>query len=233
MGLRANPSSVVLLLPLLLSILAVVVPPVSAKLKTSCIQFNYFNDSYNLDVFQIDSPGTIYDDALQITRYSLRQDYLINEAGRILYKSPFKLWEVLLEVVCRRRPGTKIGKYTLLVDWVWALHREGRLLEAVDNRLQKDYVVEEAERILLLGLACSHPTASERPKTQEIVQILSVLVAVPDVPKIKPAFVWASPPMGEEDISVDTTTHTVFFTVINDGSGWTTSQQPRNPTPIL
>ncbi|KAF2291660.1 hypothetical protein GH714_027949 [Hevea brasiliensis] len=99
---------------------------------------------------------------------------------------------VVLEVVCGQRPWTKIADFQFLVDWVWWLHREGRLLEAVDERLGNDYVVEEAQRLLLLGLACSHPIASERPKTQDIFQMISGSVAVPRVPPFKPAFVWPS-----------------------------------------
>ncbi|KAI8536693.1 hypothetical protein RHMOL_Rhmol10G0276400 [Rhododendron molle] len=128
---------------------------------------------------------------------------------------------VLLEVVCGRRPGTKIGPYLLLVDWVWALHREGQLLEAVDNRLGENNVAEEVQRFLLLGLACSHPTTSERPKTQEIVQMLSGSVPVPYVPPFKPAYISPSVAMGDEDISslattTDTTCHT---TADHYGSG--------------
>ncbi|KAK4480020.1 hypothetical protein RD792_013077 [Penstemon davidsonii] len=97
---------------------------------------------------------------------------------------------VLLEVVCGQRPGAKIDNFELLVDWVWYLHRDGRLIEAMDRNLENDYVVEEAKRLLLLGLACSHPVASERPKTHAIVQIVSGMVPVPFVPPFKPAFVW-------------------------------------------
>ena len=97
---------------------------------------------------------------------------------------------VLLEVACGQRPWTKIeGCYQFLVDWVWHLHGEGRVLEAMDTRLGNFYVVEEAERVLKLGLACSHPTASERPKMQAIVQIMSGSMPVPHVPPLKPAFV--------------------------------------------
>ncbi|XP_047319684.1 probable L-type lectin-domain containing receptor kinase S.5 [Impatiens glandulifera] len=129
---------------------------------------------------------------------------------------------VLLEVVCGVRPGSKIGGYNLLVDWVWSLHREGRLLEAVDKSIKDDYVVEEAERILLLGLACSHPTASERPKTHTISQIISGSVSVPRVSPFKPAFVWSSSSMGtENDTSQATMTETRSFTSSNYGSGYT------------
>ncbi|GFY87653.1 hypothetical protein Acr_05g0012930 [Actinidia rufa] len=128
---------------------------------------------------------------------------------------------VLLEVVCGLRPGTQIGRFQFLVDWVWALHREGQLLEAVDDRLGEDYVVEEAQRVLLLGLACSHPMASERPKTQTIVQVLSGSVPGPNVAPFKPAFIWPSMPMGEEDISQVTTTDTKPFPTSHFGSPWT------------
>lgn len=99
---------------------------------------------------------------------------------------------VLLEVVCGQRPWTKIEGYQFLVDWVWYLHRERRILEAVDQRLGNEYVSEEAEKILKLGLVCSHPIASERPKMQTIVQIISGSVDVPYVPPFKPAFMWPS-----------------------------------------
>ncbi|XP_061341731.1 probable L-type lectin-domain containing receptor kinase S.5 [Gastrolobium bilobum] len=114
---------------------------------------------------------------------------------------------VLLEVVCGQRPWTKIEGYQFLVDWVWHLHREGRILEAVDSRLDNDYVGEEAERMLKLGLACSHPIAGERPKMQNIVQIISGSVNVPHVPPFKPSFVWPAVDLASlaSDISGTTT----------------------------
>ncbi|KAG5529890.1 hypothetical protein RHGRI_030310 [Rhododendron griersonianum] len=128
------------------------------------------------------------------------------------------VYKVQLEVVCGRRPGTKIGMYPSLVDWVWALHREGQLLEVVDNRLGEDNLEEKVQRFLLLGLACSHTTASERPKTQEIVQMLLGSVPVPYVPLFRPAYMLPSLPVGEEDISQATTTDTTSFTTADCGS---------------
>ncbi|KAI4325716.1 hypothetical protein MLD38_031090 [Melastoma candidum] len=97
---------------------------------------------------------------------------------------------VILEVVCGRRPWSSINGYHMLVDWVWSLYRDGRILDAVDERLGHDYVREEAERLLLLGLACSHSMADQRPKTNTIVQILIGSVPVPRVPAFRPAFVY-------------------------------------------
>lgn len=102
---------------------------------------------------------------------------------------------VVLEVVCGKNPGVPISveqDYFPLVDWVWKLHREGDILNAVDEQLKDEYVGEEAKRLLLLGLACSHPTASERPNTQAIVQIIAGNSPVPYVPPFKPTFTWPS-----------------------------------------
>lgn len=124
---------------------------------------------------------------------------------------------VLLETVCGQRPGTKIAGFSFLVDWVWYMHRDGRLLEAVDERLGQVYNVEEAERLLLLGLACSHPIASERPKTQGVVQIISGSVPVPHVPPFKPAFVW--PAMVSMDIE-SSMAETTSLTTSQFNSEW-------------
>ncbi|CAN6685047.1 unnamed protein product [Malus baccata var. baccata] len=107
----------------------------------------------------------------------------------------FGFGAVVLEIVCGRSPGIKIlhehQQYSL-VDWVWMLHREGRIEEAVDERLKNDYVFDEAIKLLLLGLACSHPIARERPQTQAVCQIISGTMPAPSVPPFKPAFTWSS-----------------------------------------
>ena len=102
---------------------------------------------------------------------------------------------VVLEVICSRSPGISINHHQRLyslVDWVWMLHREGNIEEAIDERLGNDYVDDEAKKLLLLGLACSHPIASDRPQTQDIFQIISGTMPVPNVPPFKPAFTWPS-----------------------------------------
>ncbi|KAG6709057.1 hypothetical protein I3843_06G107600 [Carya illinoinensis] len=116
---------------------------------------------------------------------------------------------VVLEVVCGRSPRIQINynhHLYSLVDWVWTLHREGSILEAVDERLGKDYVVDEAKRFLLLGLACTHPIASERPQTQAIFQIIAGTMLTPHVPPFKPAFTW--PSMGPSLSITESTTST-------------------------
>lgn len=130
----------------------------------------------------------------------------------------FGFGAVVLEVVCSQRPRCDISGFHFLVDWVWTLYREGRILEAVDGRLGQNFVPEQAERLLKLGLACSHPIPSERPKTQDIVQIISGSVNPPYVPPIKPAFVW---PMQMDLGSAATTETTPITSSSYYGSGWT------------
>ncbi|GAV84800.1 Pkinase domain-containing protein/Lectin_legB domain-containing protein [Cephalotus follicularis] len=116
----------------------------------------------------------------------------------------FGFGAVVLEVVCGRSPGISIlhneHLYTL-VDWVWMLHREGCIQEAVDKRLNEDFDDEEAKKLLLLGLACSHPIASERPQTQDILQIVSGALPAPQVSPFRPVFIW--PYMGPDISSTD------------------------------
>ncbi|KAL5099715.1 hypothetical protein RYX36_004042 [Vicia faba] len=126
---------------------------------------------------------------------------------------------VLLETVCGQRPSwTKIEGYQFLVDWVWYLHREGRILDAVDQSVGSDYDVEEAERILKLGLICSHPIAGERPNLQTIVQILSGSVSVPHVPPFKPSFMWPAVDLASLASTDFTKTNTSEYAPINGNS---------------
>ncbi|CAO2162775.1 unnamed protein product [Urochloa humidicola] len=120
----------------------------------------------------------------------------------------YALGAVALEVVCGRRPRCDIEGFHFLVDWVWRLHRDGRALDAVDARLEGAFDREEAERLILLGLACSHPAPGERPRTPEILQILMGTVPPPVVPPFKPAFVW--PATG--DVGIDTVSTTAGTT---------------------
>ena len=81
-----------------------------------------------------------------------------------------------------------------LTDWVWHLHMEGRLLDAIDPQLTTEFQASDAKRLLLLGLACSNPNPSDRPTMVEAVQIITKSAPPPDVPLEKPRFVW--PPEG-------------------------------------
>nr|CAD1841939.1 unnamed protein product [Ananas comosus var. bracteatus] len=86
-------------------------------------------------------------------------------------------------------PGAGARRLSNLVEWVWGLHGEGRILEAVDVRMEGGGEYEEGEmrRVLLVGLACSSPDPAMRPGMRSVVQMLSGESEPPFVPETKPS----------------------------------------------
>ena len=81
---------------------------------------------------------------------------------------------LVLEVVCGRRPI--VADKPPLVDWVLSLMDSGKLYGAIDERLkaQSGYTIdiEEAERVLHLGLLCATSDPSVRPTMRHVVELL-------------------------------------------------------------
>ncbi|KMS96979.1 hypothetical protein BVRB_7g179860 [Beta vulgaris subsp. vulgaris] len=123
----------------------------------------------------------------------LAPEYLLT--GRATDKTDvFSYGAVVLEVASGRRPIEKErnGNKGNLVEWVWELHREGRLLEAADERLNGEYDEGEMRRVLLVGLACSQPDPMARPTMRCVVQMLVGEAEVPIVPKTKPSMTFST-----------------------------------------
>ncbi|XP_027334475.1 L-type lectin-domain containing receptor kinase VIII.1-like [Abrus precatorius] len=106
----------------------------------------------------------------------------------------FSYGAVALEVASGRRPiekdangAGKVGISSNLVEWIWSLHQEGKLLTAADPRLEGDFEEGEMRRVLLVGLACSHPDSMARPTMRCVVQMLLGEAEVPIVPRTKPS----------------------------------------------
>ncbi|CAI0437732.1 unnamed protein product [Linum tenue] len=115
----------------------------------------------------------------------LAPEYLLT--GRATEKTDvFSYGAVVLEVASGRRPIEKANGNGNLVEWVWGLHREGRLLTAADPRLEGEFEEGEMMKVLLVGLACSHPDPLVRPMMRNVVQMLAGEAEVPVVPRAKP-----------------------------------------------
>lgn len=123
----------------------------------------------------------------------LAPEYLLT--GKATEKTDvFSYGAVVLEVASGRRPIEKdtagVGKAGIssnLVEWVWSLHCEDRLLMAADQRLEGEFDEGEMRRLLLVGLACSHPDPLVRPTMRSVVQMLVGEAEVPIVPRTKPS----------------------------------------------
>ncbi|CAK9161097.1 unnamed protein product, partial [Ilex paraguariensis] len=79
----------------------------------------------------------------------------------------------MLEVACGQRP-LKVHGFDdkILVQWVLEKWQEGAILEASDPRLRGEFVAEEMELVLKLGLLCSHYNPVSRPSMRQVMQYL-------------------------------------------------------------
>ncbi|XP_055808570.1 L-type lectin-domain containing receptor kinase VIII.1 [Solanum dulcamara] len=123
----------------------------------------------------------------------LAPEYLLT--GRATEKTDvFSYGAVVLEVASGRRPiereTTRVEKVRVnsnLVEWVWGLHREGNLLNAADSRLCGEFDEPEMRRVLMVGLACSHPDPMARPTMRVVVQMLEGESEISLVPRTRPS----------------------------------------------
>lgn len=139
-------------------------------------------------------------------------------AGATCEIDVFYFGAVVLEVVTGRHTcgggggGGDIPEdgFVFLVDWVWELHRRGCILDAVldatilqgrsaGGQLNRDV----AKKLLLVGLACSHPVPSQRPSMKEVVEMLQTEgVPPPEVPPEKPVYDHAHAQQAESSMTV-------------------------------
>ncbi|CAI9762007.1 unnamed protein product [Fraxinus pennsylvanica] len=93
----------------------------------------------------------------------------------------------LLEVGCGRRPIEPRAptEERVLVDWVFSHWNRGEILQAIDSKLGYDYVKEEVELVLKLGLLCSHSEAVARPNMRQILLYLEGAAALPDISSLR------------------------------------------------
>ncbi|KAI7758214.1 hypothetical protein M8C21_018736 [Ambrosia artemisiifolia] len=104
---------------------------------------------------------------------------------------------VALEIACGRKPiDTKAEpSKQRLVEWVWSLYGEGKLLEAVDERLNGDFDEREMECLMVVGLWCCNPDSSERPSIKQAISVLNFEGPLPRLPAKQPVPMYYAPPM--------------------------------------
>nr|GMD05189.1 L-type lectin-domain containing receptor kinase IX.1-like [Ipomoea batatas] len=80
----------------------------------------------------------------------------------------------------------------MLVEWVWDLYGMGKLLEAVDPKLGRNFVKEEIEQLMMIGLWCAHPDSNCRPKISQALHGLKFQVQLPTLPPKMPKPVYST-----------------------------------------
>ncbi|GLJ35598.1 hypothetical protein SUGI_0715590 [Cryptomeria japonica] len=133
-----------------------------------------------------------HDQWLQTTKVAGTLGYLAPECAVTGISSPesdvFSFGAVALEIAC----GRPVLDHSLqspkvrLVEWVWEMYGEGRLFDAADKNLEGVFDRAELEQLVVIGLWCSHPDPSSRPKIRQVLQLLHFEVPLPRLPSTLP-----------------------------------------------
>ncbi|CAM0901436.1 unnamed protein product [Alopecurus aequalis] len=106
---------------------------------------------------------------------------------------------VVLEIVCGRRPIlVHRGNQAItmhLVQWVWDLYGDRRILDAADTRLNGEFDNQEMERMMVAALWCAHPDMSIRPSIRQAVNVMRFEAPLPSLPTKMPVATFM-PPVG-------------------------------------
>jgi hypothetical protein len=95
---------------------------------------------------------------------------------------------VNLEIACGRKPikPNASEDQIVMVEWVWELYGIGKVLEAADPRLGGDFDESQMERLMIVGLWCSHPNRNLRPSIREAIHVLNFEAPLPILPSNMP-----------------------------------------------
>ncbi|KAK9938006.1 hypothetical protein M0R45_014769 [Rubus argutus] len=95
---------------------------------------------------------------------------------------------VALEIACGRKPfdSNFEGKQIHIVEWVWELYGEEKIIEAADPKLCGDFDEKQMECLMVVGLWCAHPDYNSRPPIQQAIQVLNFELPLPSLPSKMP-----------------------------------------------
>ncbi|XP_010668420.4 L-type lectin-domain containing receptor kinase IX.1 [Beta vulgaris subsp. vulgaris] len=143
---------------------------------------------------------------------------------------------VTLEIACGRQPidykeePTKVK----MVEWVWNLYGEGRLLEAVDIELEGELDTQQIKCLMMVGLWCCHPDHTCRPSIRQAINVLNSESPLPTLPSKFPVPIYCSSPTNVDSFHISTSTSSSGITGSSSGTT-NSSHQPVAPgtSPLL
>ncbi|KAF3336394.1 L-type lectin-domain containing receptor kinase IX.1 [Carex littledalei] len=129
------------------------------------------------------------------TKGYIAPECVLGTANASTHSDVFSFGVVLLEIACGRRPimPQKDRRKVSLVEWVWDLYGQNALMEAVDTRLNGDFIKEEVECLMVVGLWCAHPEKSLRPSIRQAMSVLHFQANLPILPPKMPMPVYTIP----------------------------------------
>ncbi|XP_057720356.1 L-type lectin-domain containing receptor kinase IX.1-like [Arachis stenosperma] len=90
---------------------------------------------------------------------------------------------VALEIASGRRTFRDGEFHVPITNWIWQLYVDGNLMSGADERLCKDFNVNEMMSLLTVGLWCTHPDVKQRPKAAQVIKVLQLEAPLPEIPK--------------------------------------------------
>ncbi|KAG2390174.1 hypothetical protein LR48_Vigan07g251100 [Vigna angularis] len=116
----------------------------------------------------------------QKTRVVGTYGYLAPE-GRASKESDMYGFGVLaLEIACGRRSyRDEEYNHVPLMNWVWKLYVDGKILNAADEKLKSDFDVSEMRCLLTVGIWCTLKDHKERPTAEQVINVLKQKVSLP------------------------------------------------------
>ncbi|XP_019188460.1 PREDICTED: probable LRR receptor-like serine/threonine-protein kinase RKF3 [Ipomoea nil] len=92
---------------------------------------------------------------------------------------------VLLELLSGKKAlmAFNDGQPTLVADWAWALVRERRALDVIEDNMGELGAPAIMEKYVLVAVLCSHPQLYARPTMEQVVKMLDTDVPVPMIPE--------------------------------------------------
>lgn len=75
---------------------------------------------------------------------------------------------------------------THLVQWVWNLYSQGRIMDAADPHLNGEFDRDQMERVMVTALWSAHPDRSRRPSIRQAVNVLRLEASLPVLPAEMP-----------------------------------------------
>ncbi|CAL1370399.1 unnamed protein product [Linum trigynum] len=129
---------------------------------------------------------------------------------------------VALEIACGRKAveHREEESKVVLVNWVWELYGQGRVLEAADEALSGEFDKDEMTCLLTVGLWCAHPDHDLRPSIRLAIQVLNFESLLPTLPSHMPVPSFYAPPPAN---SISLSSYTLSTQVTGDMSPRSTS----------
>lgn len=101
----------------------------------------------------------------------------------------FEFGVFVLEVVGgRKRLKTELGELEErdLLDFTWRMHEIGEIRRVVDKRMGAVINLEQATRVLEIGLLCTLNVTKGRPSMEQVVEFLCMERPIPELPHTRP-----------------------------------------------